>query len=159
MHRTLSWRNCSYIYMLKNPSQDQIPPCHAVILFAGYSVRKGPSKSKVQKKQRKDLEKTDIILRTQFPAWLDKTAFPVPSVYSTVQFLSDIFSPPLGRSRTTRRRMEENASTSITERLHTYMLSYRGNMYAVLQGWEHSTGASLSKDAKSAQVRHQNYQP
>lgn len=34
------------------------------------------------------------------------------------------------------------------------MLSDLDNMYVALQGWEHSTDASLSKDARSAQIRH-----
>lgn len=113
---------------------------------------KDHSKSKVQRSNGRIWgKKTDIILRTWFPAWLYKTAFPVPSVYSTVQSLSDVSSPPLG-SRT--RRMEENAPTSITERPHTYRLSYLESMHVVLQGWERSTSASLGKDAKTLQVRH-----
>lgn len=156
MHRTPPWRNFLYVclYINKKTLRIRFLPVAPSFYLQGTVWRKDHSKSKVQKKQWKDLGKTDTTWRTQFPAWLTKTAFPLPSVYSTVQCLADTFSPSLGRSRTTWRRMEENAPAPITERPHTHMLSYLDNMSVVLQGWEHSTSASLGKDAKNVQVRH-----
>lgn len=51
--------------------------------------------------------------------------------------------------------MEENApNIHHREATHTRYVSYLDHMSAVLQGGEHSTSASLGKDAKSVQVRH-----
>lgn len=156
MHRTPSWRNCLYVclYVKKKALRIRFLPVALPFYLQGTVWGKDHSKSKVQKKQWKDLGKTDTIWKTQFPGWLNETAFPLPSVYSTAQCLADTFSSSLGRSRTTWRRMEENAPAFITERPHTHMLSYLDNVCVVLQGWEHSTSALLGKDAKCVQVRH-----
>lgn len=136
----------------KKSSQDQIPPCHTVILLAGYSLRKGPFKIQGTKMEGSGENRhypenpvSGLTVQNSFSSSFNLFNSPV---------LSDTSSPPLGRSRTTWRRMEENAPRSITERPHSYMLSYLDSMYVVLQGWERSTSASLVKDAKTLQVRH-----
>lgn len=146
MHRTLSWRNCLYVYVKKN-SLDQIPPCHTVILFAGYSVRKGPYKIQGTKKAMEGSWEPSFQ-----PDWTKQ-------LFRFLQFIqqSSAFqthSHLLWEEEQLEGEWRKMLQTSITERPHTQMLSYLDNMSAVLQGWEHSTSASLGKDAKSVQVRH-----
>lgn len=138
--------------MLKKTSQDQIPPCHTVILFAGSSVGKGPFKIQGTKKAMEGSGENRHYLEN-----------PVSSLNEQNSFSSSfsLFSSPvpfrhiLTSSGKKQNNLKENGGkcSNIHHREVTHMLAYLDSMY-VLQGWEHFTSASLGKDAKSIQVKH-----
>lgn len=77
MHRTPSWRNFLYVclYIKKKDTQDQIPPCRTVILFAGYSVRKGPFKIQGTKKAMEGSGENRHYLENPVSSLTDQNSF------------------------------------------------------------------------------------
>lgn len=65
---------CMLIHKKKD-TQDQIPPCRTVILFAGYSVRKGPFKIQGTKKAMEGSGENRHYLENPVSSLTDQNSF------------------------------------------------------------------------------------
>lgn len=117
----VSWR----IKIIKNKQTKKAPTEISFFLPCCHSVcwelwGKGTTQNPRQKKQEEDRHHPK---NSQSPVGINETlfVFPVLFVYSSVQCLSDTFSPPPGWSRTIWKSILENALAFIRKRPQTHI--------------------------------------